>query len=1030
DTLFWLVMTADSTSSNAFHPMLSADYRQPYQTRPEIHNNIFYQTFFKGGDPLRKMHENPRTNPRKFWPYMLPVEPRLNRPGRPNLQVDSQGLHFTWVDRSNVENKYLAVLEVDPWGRTYTLYRTHKLGDANSQSGFLSWSDPKWNEYIPAHLRIKEIRVGLTAARDTIIQGRSWRFMSDVIWLDTLKISPVPVESLYVVGDSGIRARWWGVPESWISGFRVAVSQVIDTGNVMAGNRTARTAWVHFDHPAWDSLPLQGPEFQTGVYAYRSLGVGDSLMLRSPLRMHPLRLVGEPDYGLPYTACPQYDSARVVVWPTGVGADGFDLQVYNPGPGDSSGAPPVPQGAGTTHLVYPIGSGDTLEMNVRAYRILGQQQRKAYTSWRYAGRAYGENALDGGPVYVDARAWVVRGSIRRRVYLRDPRGCTPPIWVGQGLLVSVARAGDTLWVVSKDTGNAQITTSVWQNGRWVRIHRESHTRGGQLVVDAAHRLYLYYKGSSGGAQNLKPMVDVREPDGTWHTLTLPVFRHVTGRAEFLSSTGTPILLIPFTRDTIRNGVDERILGVLRAVFINGQYVSTDTLWKLVGTQQTLPVMTEVHAADLHPGIALVVGTPDAPLSTRAWWFWSSNGNPTYPVAGGRHHCRVGEGAGYAVVECDRGRVRDPVNVHLFAPRTSAPVRIVTVDSLGLARIHVTARFLGIDPRTRRPRYRLSLYGLREDSVSSPFTRTSMHVYDLGVVEEAVDPTPAAHAGGGREGLQQTLDSVRVGMWTLRISDGDPTSRDPRLVLAEEGRNPVGVLSAPDLQLNQVIPTDSGLEVHLQVGNGKGGWIPLTFTLPVEGSADVLDWEVLGQDAGSRWLVRRAGVTGALDRARDVGDTLKYAIATASFSGKVGFLFWGARADTVFIRTEGCGAPDTVDRTQPLEFPDGHALQQRLRHPPVLPDRTPGTGGAAPDLPLWHGAGAGRTPCSAGRAFLRNRHTPRRDPAPFWMEPTPGESKETPEGCRPCRRRGAHPDLRPAGTPGVSRSDPPGTRGMD
>ncbi|MCF6192133.1 MAG: hypothetical protein L3J76_03225, partial [Candidatus Hydrothermae bacterium] len=133
---------------------------------------------------------------------------------------------------------------------------------------------------------------------------------------------------------------------------------------------------------------------------------------------------------------------------------------------------------------------------------------------------------------------------------------------------------------------------------------------------------------------------------------------------------------------------------------------------------------------------------------RAWGFWSSNGNPTYPGAGGRHHCRVGEGAGYAVVECDRGNVRDPVYVHLFAPRTSAPVRTITVDSLGLARIHVTARFLGIDPRTRRPRYRLTLYGLREDSVTPPFTRTSMHVYDLGVVEEAVDPAPEAHAGGG------------------------------------------------------------------------------------------------------------------------------------------------------------------------------------------------------------------------------------------------------------------------------------------
>ncbi len=911
DTLFWEIKTAEINNWNVYHPMLKSDYRGPFATRTEISGNAFYQTYFKNGNPLRRPGENPLQDPAHYWPYMLPVEPRLNAPGQANLQVDSQGLHFTWVDRSNVENQYMLSVKAIPWDRDTVYILTKSMGGEDTQSGFLSWEDPKWDQAIPDGTLLRKLIVGIYAVRETTVSGRTLRFFSDIAPAGTLNLSAVVAETLRVDPVNGLRVVW-GNYESWASGVRLLLKIYNHEVHPEIGGTPGGRRWFSWRHSLWDSFPDLAPIARVGIYVYRSLGTHGTIWLAS---VHPvrktLRLVGEPDYGLPYTVCPQYDSARLVVWPTGVGADGFDLQVYTPVPGDSSGALPVPQGAGTTHFVYPIGSGDTLEMNVRAYRILGQQQRKAYTSWRYAGRAYGENALDGSPVYVDARAWVVRGSIRRRVYLRDPRGCTPPIWVGQGLQVSVARAGDTLWVVSQDTGNAQITTSVWQNGRWVRIHRETHTRGGQLVVDAVHRLYLYYKGSSGGVHTLQPMVDVREPDGTWHTLTLPVVHHVTGEAAFLSSSGMPILLIPFTRDTTRNGVDERILGVLRAVFINGQYVTTDTLWKLVGTRQTLPVMTEVHAADLHPGIALVVGTPNPPLSTQAWWFWSSNGNPTYPVAGGRHHCRVDEGAGYAVVECDRGSVLDPVNVHLFAPRTSAPVRTVTVDSLGLAHIHVTARFLGIDPRTHRPRYRLTLYGLREDSVTSPFTRTSMHMYDLGVVEEAVDPAPAAHTGGGREGLQQTLDSVRVGMWTLRISDRDPTSRDPRLVLAEEGRNPVGVLSAPDLQLNQVVPTDSGLEVRLQVSNGKGGWIPLTFTLPVEGSAEVLDWEVLGQDTGSRWLIRRAGASGALDRARDVGDTLKYAIVTASFSGKVGFLFWGARADTVFIRTEGCGAPDTA-----------------------------------------------------------------------------------------------------------------------
>ena len=916
DTLFWVIKTAEVNNWSVFHPMLSSDYRQPYQNRPEIHNNIFYQTFFKGGDPLRKMNENPRTNPRKFWPYMLPVEPRLNAPGNAHLQVDTSGIHLTWVDRSGVENRYRIWVKAVPWDQNTPYYFSKYSGGENTQSGFLAWDDPRWDQILPDGIMLKKLIVGVYAVRETTVAGRTLRFFSDVTPAGTLDLSAVTADTLRVDPVNGLRVVW-GSFEHWASGVRLLLTMDNHEVHPEIGGTPGGQRWFSWRHPLWDSFPYLAPIAHAGIYVYRSLGSQGTKWLASehPVRK-TLRIIGRPGYGLPHTDCPNFDTVRLMVWPTGAGADGFDLQVYHPGTGDSSGGPPgaglpIPQNASTVHFAYPISSGDTLEMKVRAYRFLGQQQRKGYSSWEYAGRAYGENALEGHPAYVDDRAWVVRSGLQRHVYLRDPQGCTPPVWVGQGFLVSVARVGDTLWVASQDTANAQITTSVWQNGRWVRVHRETHPRGGQLVVDATHRLYLYYRGSQGGARTLQPMVDVREPDGTWHTLTLPVYHHITGSAEFLSSTGIPLLLIPFTRDTMRNGVNERTLGVLRAVFSNGQYFTTDTLWKLEGTQQSLPILTEVHAADLHPGIALVVGNPNVPMSTGAWWFWSTSGNPTHLVAGGRHHCLVDEAAGYALVTCDHGNTPDPLMVFFFEPGSADPVQIRTVDNLGLTHMSVGARYLGIDPRTRRSRYRLTMRGLRQDSVSPPSARTSMHVYDLGVVEEVFNPTPFRADQGGREGIQLTSDSIRVGMWTLRIVPDNDNPGMKRLVLAEEGRNPMSILVAPDFLLASVIPSDSGLDIQIQVDNGKGGWIPLSFTFPLDGPSSVLAWEVLGQPHQERWLAHRDTIQGALYRRRDVGDTLRYTIPTSSFSGSVGFLFWGARQDTVAITAQGCPSTDTA-----------------------------------------------------------------------------------------------------------------------
>ncbi|MCF6192130.1 MAG: hypothetical protein L3J76_03210, partial [Candidatus Hydrothermae bacterium] len=220
DTLFWEIRTADSLNPSVFHPMLSSDYRGPFATRPEISGNVFYQTYFKDGNPLRQPGEDPLQDPVHYWPYMLPVEPRLNRPGRPNLQVDSQGLHFTWVDRSNVENQYMLSVKAIPWDRDTVYILSKHMGGEDTQSGFLSWEDPKWDQAIPDGTLLKKLIVGIYAVRETTVSGRTLRFFSDITPAGTLNLSAVVAETLRVDPVNGLRVEW-GNYESWASGVRL-----------------------------------------------------------------------------------------------------------------------------------------------------------------------------------------------------------------------------------------------------------------------------------------------------------------------------------------------------------------------------------------------------------------------------------------------------------------------------------------------------------------------------------------------------------------------------------------------------------------------------------------------------------------------------------------------------------------------------------------------------------------------------------------------------------------------------------------
>ena len=92
-----------------------------------------------------------------------------------------------------------------------TLEGAKYLTGTNGMSGFVAWDDPFW-DFIPAGTALKKIVVGVYAVRDTVINGDSMRFFSDVVWAETLRLAPPSLVSANVVADSGIRIAWDGAP--------------------------------------------------------------------------------------------------------------------------------------------------------------------------------------------------------------------------------------------------------------------------------------------------------------------------------------------------------------------------------------------------------------------------------------------------------------------------------------------------------------------------------------------------------------------------------------------------------------------------------------------------------------------------------------------------------------------------------------------------------------------------------------------------------------------------------------------------
>jgi len=138
DTVFFEVQTADSTNPNQYTTMFKSDYREPYNTHPEIYTNPYYQTYFVNGNPVRTQSQNPITDPAHYWPYVLPLKDTLTVLNAPSALSSDVGdlwtsVTLTWQDNSNYEDGYVvrrhALLEPHPSDSVVDFYLTSQTGE-------------------------------------------------------------------------------------------------------------------------------------------------------------------------------------------------------------------------------------------------------------------------------------------------------------------------------------------------------------------------------------------------------------------------------------------------------------------------------------------------------------------------------------------------------------------------------------------------------------------------------------------------------------------------------------------------------------------------------------------------------------------------------------------------------------------------------------------------------------------------------------------------------------------------------------
>lgn len=116
EEIYFEVWTYDKQTGKVRQKMLSSDYREGYYSTSGIYNNPLYRdSLFKNGNPYRLSGENPISNPKRYWPYVLPINPVLTKIARPeNLNAEVIGtdpisVRLTWIDKSNYEDHYILV---------------------------------------------------------------------------------------------------------------------------------------------------------------------------------------------------------------------------------------------------------------------------------------------------------------------------------------------------------------------------------------------------------------------------------------------------------------------------------------------------------------------------------------------------------------------------------------------------------------------------------------------------------------------------------------------------------------------------------------------------------------------------------------------------------------------------------------------------------------------------------------------------------------------------------------------------------
>ncbi len=153
DELSFRVYTQAIEDPTRYWLMLNSDYREAFDSDLMIRDMELYQYCFNydpstgEADPTRDYNENPHSDPKKYWPYVLPLTaaPYLNAPIISYSDaVSGNKININWNDNSSYETEYIIEKKIGDEGTWSVIGSTNEPDIEEWEDNSVIYGDKYW----------------------------------------------------------------------------------------------------------------------------------------------------------------------------------------------------------------------------------------------------------------------------------------------------------------------------------------------------------------------------------------------------------------------------------------------------------------------------------------------------------------------------------------------------------------------------------------------------------------------------------------------------------------------------------------------------------------------------------------------------------------------------------------------------------------------------------------------------------------------------------------------------------------------